>query len=104
MPSYLLASRNSKYIVYNVLKTENGWQIQAFLPRSISPADRMNLLEWFRSYRSEVQLLHPSWLTLFKATDRAYFLDVIPVQNPRHMLSKTAQAGQVWEQLELNYA
>ena len=66
-------------------KTENGWQIQAFLPRSISPADRMNLLEWFRSYRSEVQLLHPSWLTLFKATDRAYFLDVIPVQNPRHM-------------------
>lgn len=48
-----------KMIVYNVLNTHNGFQIQAFMPRRVSVDDRTKVLDWFYSYRSQVHSQNP---------------------------------------------
>lgn len=104
VPSSLITSSKRKSIVYNVLQTDNGWQIQALLPARISPSDRIKLLDWFRSYRDEVHHSRPSWVTMFSATERVYLLDVIRVSGPKEMIVKTVQPDQIWQQLKFDYA
>ncbi|HUG82904.1 MAG TPA: hypothetical protein VML01_14640 [Bryobacterales bacterium] len=104
IPSSLIDPSKHKAIVYNVLETDNGWQIQALLPSRISPTDRLKLLDWFRSYREELKQSRPSWVTMFRATDRVYLLDVVPVSQPKDVLAKTVQPGEIWQQLNLDYA
>jgi hypothetical protein len=95
---------NKNRIVYNVLKTQKGWQVQAFLPRRISPDDRITILDWFHTYRSKVLEQHPLWLTVFNGTDQAYFLDIVQVDTPQELIAETVGTGQTWQQLELDYA
>jgi hypothetical protein len=98
---YLRPSK--KPIVYNVLRTASGWQVQAFLPKRVSPDDRVLILDWFHSYRSQVQLQHPQWLTTFRFTEQSYFLDIISAENQKEMIVKAAETIQGWQQLDLEY-
>lgn len=90
----LLGLREQK-IVYNLLRTSAGWQLQAFLPRRVSIADKIKVIDWFHDYRTAVQKQHPLWLTSFNATDHAYFLDIVQASSPKDLIAKALDvAGQ----------
>lgn len=96
-------SPSRKPIVYNVLQTSNGWQIQAFLPTRISPDDRMKVLVWFDTYRTEVHRQNPLWLTNFRASGQAYFLDIVPVNDNKSLIARVIEAGTSWHQMDFQY-
>jgi len=93
-------------IVYNVLATPDGWQVQAFLPKRISPSDRCVVLDWFHEYRSKVQALHPIWLTTFRFAEQVYFLDIVRIDDPKDRVARAIDLVQQSQQLDLdlNYA
>ena len=93
-----------KTIVYNVLHTQTGWQIQAFLPKRISPEDRVKIIDWMHSYRSEVRLKNPFWATMFYSTEYAYFLDITPNNDAKDLIAHAIDTGNTWQQLSFEYA
>ena len=93
-----------KIIVYNVLHTQTGWQIQAFLPKRISPDDRVKIIDWMHNYRSEVRRQNPFWITMFHSTEYAYFLDIIHNNDAKELLAHTIDNGNTWQQLSFEYA
>ena len=97
--------RRDQKIVYNLLKTDAGWQVQAFLPRQVSANDRIAVIDWFHGYRSQVQREHPFWLTSFSGTDQAYFLDIVRADSPKDMIAKAInRQSQIQpEQLSFDY-
>ena len=101
----LFGSTDEK-IVYNVLKTRSGWQVQAFLPKRISADDRIVVIDWFHCYRSEVQRQHPLWLTSFSATDQVYLLDIMQASSPKDLIAQatTLATNTDPRQLKLDYA
>lgn len=94
--------RRKDAIVYNVLATPDGWQLQAFLPKGISPSDRCTVLDWFHEYRSKVQALHPTWLTSFRFAEYVYFLDIVRVDNPRERIARAVDLAEQSQQIELD--
>ena len=96
-------------IVYSLLRTSVGWQVQAFLPRHVSANDRIKVIDWFHSYRSTVHKDNPLWLTSFNCTDQAYFLDIMQASSPKDLIIKATDATSRFQQrepyqLSLDYA
>ena len=75
-------------IVYNVLRTNNGWQVQAFMPKGVSGDDRILVLDWFHQYRAEVHRRHPLWITTFNPAERAYVLDIVQASSSKDFIVK----------------
>ena len=98
-----LFKRSAKPIVYSVLRTDRGWMVYASLPQKISPSDRIKVIDWFHSYRSEIQRMNPRWQTMFYASEGTYSLDVVPATDPPALIAQAVEAAQTWKQLELDY-
>ena len=81
----------TKAIEYNVVPTSTGWQIQAVLTPDVSPEDRIKVIDWFHSYRSNVSHMNPLWLTSFTAGKEGYALDIYPASTPQQMLGNAVQ-------------
>lgn len=102
--AYRYTTEDSKYIVYNVVKTDTGWRIEANLPKQVPPTDRMKVLTWLDSYASQVRTRHPRWNTRFRATDRTYFVDIHQLDTPAEVVKATqALEGEMGQQLTLDY-
>jgi hypothetical protein len=103
--AYAYPTPNNKDIVYNVLRLDSGWRIEAFLPNRIPPSDRITVLKWFDSYANQVRAQHPQWNTRFRTAERAYFLDIRKLDKPSEVAkaTKTLQ-NELWQQLNLDYA
>ena len=83
----------------------NGFQIQAVLPKSLPPDDRIKVIDWFHNYRNQVRNEHPMWTTLFRShDDRMYSLYIIPTETPKQQIAQAVTAFPMWEQLSLDYA
>ena len=84
---------------------DDGWRIEAYLPKRVAPIDRIKILERLDSYSSQVREQHPQWVTRFRAADQAYFLDIRQVDTPKDVveMAKTLQR-ELWHQLTLDYA
>ena len=98
---FVRSKRNS--IVYNVVPTSRGWQVQALVPDRISTDDRIKVIDWFHAYRSTVHRQYPFWLTTFHTADHGYFLDILKADDPREMLSHAVGTGTAWQQIELDF-
>jgi hypothetical protein len=83
-------------IVYNVVKLDDGWKIEAALPPHISSSDRRTIINWFQEYRTQVRRLHPLWVTSFRTKDRGYALEVKPVKDPRDLMEKGQNLKGIW--------
>lgn len=93
----------SNQIIYNVVSTGRGWQVQALVPAKLSGDDRIKVIDWFHSYRSTVHKQYPLWLTTFHTAERGYFLDILKVDDPKQMLSQAVDVGLGVQQLELDF-
>lgn len=103
--AYRYTAGDSKDIVYNVLKTDTGWRIEAKLPKRVPSTDRIKVLTWLDSYANQVRIRHPRWNTRFRATDRAYFVEIHQLDTPADVAKATqALEGEMWQQLTLDYA
>ena len=89
------ARPTKKEIVYNVLPTSNGWQIQAFLPDKISLGD---------CYRFSGASRTPYLITFFHFGEQSYFLDIIRADDPKELIGQLVELAQVWKQMDLEYA
>ncbi len=89
-----LTPEDSDHIVYNMLPTDNGWQLQVLLPKRVPPGDRRIVLDWLQSYRNEIRSKHPYWLTMFHSTDREYTLDILPAKDPKGAIVNALRIGQ----------
>ncbi len=96
--------KTRKPIVYNVVKTPSGWQIQAILPPRLSPSDKIKIIDWFHTYRSTIRAEHPGWSTTFHASESVYLLTVIPTIDQSAVIAAAVEAAQTWKQLDLDYA
>ena len=83
-------------IVYNVVKLDDGWKIEAVFPKYISTADRQTVISWFHDYRSQVRRLHPLWVTSFRTLERGYALEVKPAKDPRDLMEKVQNLKSIW--------
>jgi hypothetical protein len=102
--AYRYPTEESKSIVYNVVKTDTGWRIEANLPKRVPPTDRMKVLTWLDSYASQVRTRHPQWNTRFRATDQTYLVDIHQLDSPADVAKATqALEGEMWQQLTLDY-
>lgn len=88
---------NEDAIVYEVLKTDNGWRISAKTPKRIALDDRRKVINWFREYRSKVRQLNPLWVTIFHVDDTGYSLEVKPMRNARECIEKGQDLQSVWD-------
>ena len=95
---------SKKAIIYKVLHTNGGYQIQAFMPRYMPAGDRTKILDWFQSYRVEVHRQNPYWLTVFHAGDHAYFLDIVPGETPKDLIVNAFDPANTWKQTSFEYA
>lgn len=86
----------SQSIVYNVVKLDHGWRIEASLPRSISPEDRRTVVNWFQEYRSRLRRSHPLWVANFRTSVRGYSLEIKPVRDPRDLMEKGQNLKGIW--------
>jgi hypothetical protein len=91
---YRQASTDS--IVYNVVKLDVGWKIEATVPRHVSARDRNTVVNWFQEYRSQVRRLHPLWVTTFRSVEHGYTLDVRPVKDPKELLEQGRNLQGIW--------
>jgi hypothetical protein len=107
MPYTLEHGAGGKAIVYNVLKVDAGWRIEAYVPRGVSTRDRKKVLHWFDSYRTQVRQQNPSWIVAFRATPpNAYFLDIWPVDEGSEATKAEAQVrhlSNLWQQMTFDY-
>ena len=85
-------------ITYNVTKTRDGWKIEAALPRSISPADRAKVIDWFHTYRAEVRRNNPLWLANFRVSDTGYVLEIKPFHDVRRLAEAGEQVKEIWDE------
>ena len=72
------------------------------LPSRISASDRMAVLKWLHSYKGQVKEQNPSWLVMFKATERTYILDIVPLSGQQ--ITRPDQVENAWKQLSFEYA
>jgi hypothetical protein len=87
---------SNKAIVYNVLKIDSGWRIQAVTPKGLSSSDRTRVIEWFKSYRSKLRELHPLWMTRFSAGEHGYALDIKPIGTVKELVEKGQDLKAIW--------
>jgi len=85
-------SRKNKSIVYNVVRTANGWQVEAVMPSKVPPSDRLKVLDWFKEYREQVRSAHPLWSTVFHPAEGRYTLDIRTVASNDKELMATGEA------------
>jgi hypothetical protein len=83
------ATPRKQKIVYNVIPTGQGWQVQALVPDRISVDDRIKVIDWFHAYRSTVRKQYPCWLTTFHSAKQGYYLDILRTDSPRDMNAHT---------------
>ena len=93
-----------KEIVYNILPTSSGWQIQVFLPNRLSPTDRMMVLDWIHAYRAQVRAENPTWVTFFHFGEQAYFLNIIRADTQQEMIAAVIDVAETWRQMDFEYA
>jgi hypothetical protein len=96
LPSNRYRRSSVKTIDLNIERTENGWRVQATLPKGVAADDRMKLLQWFQQYRSSVRQLHPLWITSFYSTDHGYCLEIRAVSDPKELLEKGQNLKRIW--------
>ncbi len=95
----------NKPIVYNILATEGGWRLEAYVAPRVSPEDRITVLEWLNSYKAQVRRTHPSWIVSFRAANPyAYSLDIRRVDQKQERAAETEKLKQMWHQLAFDYA
>jgi hypothetical protein len=83
---YRTASDSS--IALNVLKTDDGWRVEAHFPKKLSGEDRLKLIDWFAAYRTQVRQMHPLWATRFSSGEQWYVLDIKAISNQRGLAEK----------------
>jgi len=83
-------------IVYNVVKLDDGWKIEANLPRHVSVGDRNTVIAWFQEYRSKVRRLHPLWVADFRIREHGYELEIKPARDPRDLMEKGQNLKAIW--------
>ena len=106
MPSPAVANPylgSDRAITYTVIKTPDGWRIEVTFPKRVSPSDRMKVLDWFHSYRSEVRRINPLWLASFHVGDNGYVLEIRPVNDVRQLVEAGEQVKEIWDET-LKYA
>lgn len=97
-----------KPIVYNMIRTGNGWRLTAYVPPSAPSKDRQAVIQWLGSYKQQVKTAQPDWVVRFKAEDTCHYeLDVLELKVPRAGASPHERAetlDDVWQQMSFNYA
>lgn len=101
--NYQLVPKNNNSIICNVLKLDEGWRIQVFLPQAVRASDRLALLEWLQDYTAEIRSSHPYWLVNVNLTERVYFVDVIPTEGPEELI-KHSVARLTGQQMAFEFA
>lgn len=76
---------SGRIITYNVMKTSDGWKIEAQLPKHVSKSDQIKVLDWFRQYRAQVRRSNPTWTAKFEVGTNGYSLEVKPLQGVQHL-------------------
>jgi len=99
--SYL--SHKNKSIVYNVLNTADGWDLEILLPSRIPPSDRIKILEWLRGYRAQVRSEHPLWSTVLHPSLDRYVLEIRRTNNDRELIETGEQLKSICGEI-LEYA
>lgn len=86
-------------IVYNTLRTEGGWRIDARFPRSAPSSDRNSVLKWFEEYRREIHEAYPLWVTSFTMDEDRYCLEIKRNNDARELLnSLQTKVSTSWEE------
>jgi hypothetical protein len=101
-PSNRYRRFSEKSIVYNVLKSDGGWRVEASIPRGTSSDDRVKVVRWFENYRMQIRKQHPLWITRFYPGDSVYHMEVRPVANPRELLEKGQDLKSIWTEEIVN--
>ena len=83
--------RRSKAIVYNVLQTTDGWNVEVVMPAKIPPSDRLKVLEWLRDYREQVRTAYPLWSTVLHPSTERYVLEIRKTNNDKELLATGEQ-------------
>lgn len=99
--SYL--SHKNKSIIYNVLKTDDGWNVEILLPSNIPPSDRIKILDWIRSYRVQVRAEHPLWSTVLHPSLDCYVLEIRRTNNDKELIATGEQLKSICGEI-LEYA
>jgi hypothetical protein len=88
--------RDEKAIYYSFVKMADGWKIEAVVPKRVSPDDRLRIVNWLRDYKSQVQKIHPSWVTRFSPMERGYTLHIVPTGSARELFEKGQNLKDIW--------
>jgi len=99
--SYL--SRRNKSIIYNVLNTSDGWDIEISLPAHTPPSDRVKVLEWLRSYKAQVRSEHPHWSTVLLPSLDRYVLEIRRTNNDKELIATAEELKSICGEI-LEYA
>ncbi|HWZ44409.1 MAG TPA: hypothetical protein VNW97_13105 [Candidatus Saccharimonadales bacterium] len=70
-------------ITYNIVKTDHGYTIQAFIPKQTSTSDKSKIIEWFRDYRNRIRQENPFISARFYNHDNGYSLEIKPCTSCR---------------------
>jgi hypothetical protein len=84
-------------ITYRVIKTSDGWKIEADLPTRVSPKDRAKVIRWFHAYRMNVRKHNPLWLANFRVSENGYILDIKPFNDVRKLAEAGEEVKELWD-------
>jgi len=99
--SYL--STANKSIVYNVLKTSDGWNVEVIVPPRIPASDRVKVLEWLRDYKGQVKAAHPLWSTVLHPSLNRYVLEIRKTNSDKELIATGEQLKSICGEI-LEYA
>ena len=98
-----------KPIVYNMVRTDTGWRLTAYVPPNAPHDDRVAVVRWFGNYEQQVKREQPAWVVRFKTSDPCnYELDMLSLHPTSVGEKNQAQLVQnvetLWNQLSFDYA
>jgi hypothetical protein len=77
-----------KGITYDLSRRGNSYVLSVSLPgKHVSCDDRVMILEWLHSYRTQVLKSNPNWCANFNASKQGYTLEICPVKDLKDMAS-----------------